>query len=299
MRAAQLERAGLDGLRVVPRPDPVPRDGEVLVDVVASSINPVDVKTIGGTFGVPREDAPLSPGWDVAGVVVDANGTDLRVGTRVIGMSHQLSSGTGTWAERVALPRPALAPAPRSIGLVEAATLPLAGLTALQSLAELALEPGQRLLVAGGSGAVGAIAVQAAQARGVAVEVLVTARHRARLASALGETATHTHVRAIPTATYDAVLDTYGAFVVDAVVDHGTYLSIATEAGPPPASPRPVRVVRHQVQNDQNDLRELAELADRSVITTRLDSLWPLSDVRGAVSHVQAGGLDGKAVLVT
>ncbi|MFS8103502.1 zinc-binding dehydrogenase [Lentzea alba] len=171
-----------------------------------------------------------------------------------------------------------VAPAPETCSFVEAATLPLAGMTALQALEWLQLEAGERLLVAGGGGAVGGLAVQLARARGVQVDVLT--REEPEID---GE--------------YDAVFDTYGAFVVDAVVEGGRYASIASQAGPVPVRDG-VRTTNIEVREDGVALRELVRLVDDGVLQLRIDSTFAVRDVRAAHERFRRGGLGGKVTLV-
>ena len=154
MRAIQIDRfGGPTVLEVREVPNPVPAAGELLVRTTASSINPVDVKTRSRVYETGIPPLPMMLGWDLAGMVADRGTTVLRPGQRVIAMSPQLAAGAGTWADLVALPAGLVAPAPATVSLGEAATLPLAGLTAWQALDWLRLGVGDRLLVTGGAGA--------------------------------------------------------------------------------------------------------------------------------------------------
>lgn len=289
MRAVRAERAGgPEVLRVVDVPEVVAGPGEVLIRAVASSINPVDDKTRQGIFGEVEQ-----LGWDLAGVVVEGAG-GFRAGDRVVAMSHALGTGRGTWADLVALPVEVVAKAPE-VSFTEAATLPLAGLTALQTLAWLEVEAGERLLVTGAAGAVGGVAVQLARARGVQVDALVSRESQLDFVREC-EFAT-TDPGAL--GKYDAVFDTYGAFVVDAVVDGGRYASIASQAGPvPDASERGVRTTNIQVVEDGEGLRELVKAVDDGVLGLRVDSTFAVRDVRAAHERFRLGGLNGKVTLL-
>src|SRR5881409_3589324 len=151
----------------VPRPEAGPT--EVLVRVVAAGVNPVDWKTraMGGFLGQP----PFTVGWDVAGVVeeVGVGVARFALGDRVFGMPR-FPREAAAYAEYVTSPSRQLARIPDGLGDVEAAALPLAGLTAWQALVETAdVQPGQRVLVLGAAGGVGHLAVQIAKARGAHV----------------------------------------------------------------------------------------------------------------------------------
>ena len=187
MRAIQIDRfGGPTVLEVREVPDPVPAAGELLVRTTASSINPVDVKTRSRVYETGIPPLPMMLGWDLPGMVADRGTTVLRPGQRVIAMSPQLAAGAGTWADLVALPARLVAPAPATVSLGEAATLPLAGLTAWQALDWLRLGVGDRLLVTGGAGAVGGFVLQIALYRGIAVDALLHPGAHAQAAIQLG-----------------------------------------------------------------------------------------------------------------
>lgn len=300
VRVIQMDRFGTpDVLDLVDVPEPVPGPGEVLIRTIATSINPVDDKTREGAIGEGTPPLPMTLGWDLAGIVVNGGGTGLRVGERVIAMSHQLSAGRGTWADLVALPARAVAVAPRSVSLAEAATMPLPGLTALQTLDWLAVKAGERLLVAGAAGAVGGLALQIARARGATVDALVSRDAHVAFARDHGATLITTDRDALQDRHYDAVFDTFGAFVTEAVVDGGRYASIATQAGPvPDLAFRGVRTTVNQVREDGAGLNELAKLVDDGSLKLRVHSTFGLPEIRAAHSRFLQGGLTGKITVV-
>ncbi|MFE2106045.1 NADP-dependent oxidoreductase [Kitasatospora sp. NPDC059463] len=300
MRAIRIDRFGTpDVLRVVDVPEPEPAPGEVLIRVAATAVNPVDEKTREGAIGEGTPPLPMTLGWELAGTVVDGGDSGLRAGEPVVAMSHQLASGRGTWAELVALPAAAVARAPRTAGPAAAATLPLPGLTAWQTLDWLAVEAGERLLVAGAGGAVGGLALQMARARGVEVDALVSRDEQAAFARAHGAGLATTDRRALREGGYDAVFDTFGAFVTGAVADGGRYASIATQAGPvPDLSGRGVRTTVHQVREDGAALGELARLVDAGALRPRVHAVFALEEVRRAHERFRRGGLNGKLALV-
>ena len=170
MRAIrQLSLGGPDVLELadVPRPEPGPT--EVLVRVAAAGVNPVDwkVRARGGFLGEP----PFTVGWDVAGVVEELGRgvTRFTPGDRVFGMPR-FPREAAAYAEYVTAPSRQLARIPEGLGDVEAAALPLAGLTAWQALVETAgVGPKSRVLILAAAGGVGHLAVQIAKARGAYV----------------------------------------------------------------------------------------------------------------------------------
>jgi NADPH:quinone reductase-like Zn-dependent oxidoreductase len=177
MKAARIHAyGGPDEFRIddVPRPKPGPRD--VLIEVHASSVNPVDCKMRGGGMrGILRYRLPLTMGFDVSGVVVEAGDkvTRLEPGDAVYSSPHQRQ--IGTYAEYVVVDERHVGLKPSAISHAEAAGIPLAGLTAWQCLD--GLQPGQRALILAGAGGVGTLAIQLAKERGAHVATTCSARN--------------------------------------------------------------------------------------------------------------------------
>ncbi len=173
MRAFAVDRFGEDGsLRVLPDPQAGP--GELLVRVAVAGVNPVDWKIREGQHG--ERPFPLVLGIDFAGVIegIGEGVEGFLPGERVFGAAR----AHGSYAERTVVPAESnqqpVAKIPDWLSDEQAAVLPIAGLTALASLARLDVPPGETLLVLGATGGVGAIAVQIAHARGI--RVIATAR---------------------------------------------------------------------------------------------------------------------------
>lgn len=160
MRAIVVDPAssGRLAIREVEAPQPAP--AEAVVRVAAISLNRGEVR------GVQRDAAGARPGWDLAGTVERSatDGSGPKEGTRVVGMLE-----SGAWAERVAVPTHAIAALPDGVTLAQAATLPIAGLTALYALETAGPLLGRRVLVTGASGGVGIFACQLARRGGARV----------------------------------------------------------------------------------------------------------------------------------
>ena len=158
-----------DVLKVEEVPRPEPNEDEALVRVIASSVNPADPLTLSGKYA--REfgtHLPLIPGYDIAGIVekTGANVTKLKVGDAVYGYPNF----GGGWADYVTVKEFEVAAKPKSLNFVESAAVPMGALTAWQALVDVAkLQPGQTVLIHGGSGGVGSFAIQIAKARGARV----------------------------------------------------------------------------------------------------------------------------------
>ncbi|PCG09956.1 NADPH:quinone oxidoreductase [Sphingomonas ginsenosidimutans] len=172
MRGWVVQRYGKGTpLRLVDLPDPVVGDGDVLIEVHAAALNPLDSKIRDGAFKLllPYKP-PFVLGHDVAGRVF-AVGRSVRgfaIGDEVY--ARPRDGRIGTLAERIAVPAEDVAPAPANVSLVEAASLPLVALTASQALVDIGrVGAGSRLLIHAGAGGVGTIAIQLAKHLGATV----------------------------------------------------------------------------------------------------------------------------------
>jgi NADPH2:quinone reductase len=206
------------------RPEPAP--GQVLVRIHASAVNPLDLKIHSGEAAHARHPLPGILGIDLAGVVesVGAGVTQFGAGDEVYGMTGGVGGLQGSLAEYAAVDANMLAPKPKNIGMREAASLPLVFITAWEGLVDRAkLRAGQKVLVQGGAGGVGHIAVQIAHAFGAEVFATGSLKDRAYLeqlkasfidyhATPVTEyVASHTAGRG-----FDLVYDTVGGAILDA-----------------------------------------------------------------------------------
>jgi NADPH2:quinone reductase len=290
----------------LPRPDPGP--GQLRVRVAASSLNPIDVSTRRGNLteaGLLASSPLVALGWDVAGIV-DEIGADVdrfAVGDAVVGLRDLSFVVPGAHAECVVLDESAVALAPRTTSLIEAATLPLNGLTADGALARCGLRPGQSLLITGAAGGVGGYLLQLAAYRGVRT-VAVAGAEDEKLVRELGATdfidrTDHLAVaaRRLASGGVDAVVDTavIGIAAHNALRAGGTFVALVRPFAPPPI--RGTSVVVHEVFADGARLAELAALVDAGLLTLRVSETFPLGDAARAHARFAEPGRRGRIVL--
>jgi len=240
MKAAVIDAFGpASALEIREVPKPEISDDELLVEVHASSVNPIDWKIGDGMMGDRYGDEfPMILGLDASGVVVGAgaNVTGFKVGDEVFGRS---TDGTGKcYAEFVALNPGTVVPKPEQISHAEAAAMPLAALTALNGLKNFgALTPGQRVLIIGGSGGVGTYAVQIAKNIGAEVTA-VCSTGNVDLVLELGADRVIDYTQQDPLETdapYDLIYDTVGVLKYpearEKLTDAGVYLTLVPVDG--------------------------------------------------------------------
>ena len=183
MKAVILkEHAGPQSLSLGDIPTPTVRPGTVLVRAVAASANPVDIRVCEGASVSPL--LPTTLGCDVAGIVeeIGEGVTGFLPGDAVFGCVGGVRGSDGTLAEFVLADAKLLALKPRSLSMREAAALPLVAITAFDGIDRAGVSPGQHVLIHGGTGGVGHIALQIALARGAAVSTTVSERSLAEAA---------------------------------------------------------------------------------------------------------------------
>jgi NADPH:quinone reductase-like Zn-dependent oxidoreductase len=288
-------------LRRIPAPKPGP--GDLVIDVHAASVNPIDWKVRSGMLQkfFPMT-FPAITGRDGSGVVVAA-GTDADaslVGKRVCFLATR---GVGTWAERIALPVSAAAPVPTNLTFEQAAALPLAGLSAWAGIVTAAnVTAGMRVLIHAAAGGVGSMAVQIARHHGA--HVIATCSERnvefvrrlgAQQVIAYDKVAFENEVKDV-----DVVFDTMGGDIHKRsyqVLKPGgilTYLSAAPFENQGTAFG--VEVKPANVLPDKAALSDVVELAATGKLKTTIEVL-PFTDFAKAQEHSQRGHARGKTVL--
>lgn len=285
-------------------PRPKPAAGEVLVKVHASSLNPVDgAMRAGHLQGMLQLQLPMTPGFDLAGVI-EALGEGVNgftIGDAVYGFSNMLRQGA--YAEYAVLSASELARKPAGISFGEAASLPLAGLTAWQGLfTHGGLQAGQTVLIHGAGGGVGSLAVQLALAKGA--RVLATASSgKIALLHELGvhqaidyTTSKFEHVAR----NVDLVFDAVGAEIERSFAvlkKGGKYVSPAVQPDPALATKYGVSANFMLVQANQNDLNQLSSLVEAGKLQPIVSEIVPLAEIIRAHELLERGHLRGKIAI--
>src|SRR5262245_38398616 len=239
MRAFVLDGYGAvaDHVRLADIADPVPGPDDVLIEIHAASLNPIDFKIVHGDLKrVSKYRLPRPFGFDASGIVlsVGARATRFKPGDAVYVRASRET--IGTFAEQIALPQESVALKPPAISHAEAAALPLVGLTTLQGFSRVRAQAGQRILIHAGAGGIGTFAVQYARHLGLEVTTTTSSKN-AKLVRSLGADRVIAYDRENYLAAgggYDIVYDTLGgAFTVDAfkVVKRGG--AVISLSGPP------------------------------------------------------------------
>jgi NADPH:quinone reductase-like Zn-dependent oxidoreductase len=302
MRAARVHAVGsLTGIVIDDIPAPVAGDGQVLVKVKTAALNPVDYKVaLTGHRG--SREFPLTLGFDAVGTVeaIGSGVSSVVVGDRVCLMTDIMAPGTA--AEYVAVREHNLAVVPEAVEDGQAAGLPLAGLTALQALDLGGLEAGQSLLVHGGAGGVGHLAIQLAKARGATVCATASARHLDLLAELGADHPIDYH--ATPSGRFasevDVVLDTQGGAIAEATLaamrPGSVHVSIAGFS--PAAGGRDdVRIETMLVEPRTLELGSLVGMVASGALRVVVDNCTPLDEFVSAILELYVGHSAGKRLI--
>ncbi|SDQ72863.1 NADP-dependent oxidoreductase [Quadrisphaera sp. DSM 44207] len=305
MRAVYQESfGGPDVLQVGERPDPLVGPDTVLVRVQAAGVNPVDWKIREGYLqGAFPHLLPVVPGWDVAGVVeaVGPAVRDLAVGDEVLGYVRKDVVSEGAYAELVSAGDRHLALKPPRVDVVQAGGLPLAGLTALQSLEAVRVGSGDTVLVHAAAGGVGHLAVQIAVARGARVIGTASERNHDFLRSLGAE----------PVAYGEGLVDAVRALApegVDAAVDYVGGEAIAQSAqlvrdparsasNVDPTAIAEAGGVYCFVRPDPLQLAQLVAMVDEGALRVHVQQTFPLEQAADAHRLLQENHVRGKLVL--
>ncbi|MEZ1434923.1 MULTISPECIES: zinc-dependent alcohol dehydrogenase family protein [Pseudomonas] len=310
-------------VRRIPRPVPAP--GQVLVSVHAAGVNPLDTKIASGAGAHARQALPAVLGLDLAGTVVELGEAveGFTLGQEVFGMAGGIGGAQGTMAEYIAVDARLIAAKPHTLGMHEAAALPLVFITAWEGLVDRAnVRAGHTVLVHGGAGGVGQMAIQLAKARGAKVCATGSAGSLDFIRS-LGATAIDYQAQSVESyveqhtagAGFDIVYDTVGGSTLDAsfkaVKPYTGHVVSCLGWGEHSLAPLSFRSATYSGvftlaplltgqgrEHHGAILREAAELADAGQLTIRVDrQRFALDEVNDAFRQVAEGRAKGKTII--
>ena len=299
-------RGGPEQLVYEQAPAPAAGLGEALIAVHATAITFAELTwDLSWTTRDGTDRTPVIPSHEMSGTVtgLGAGVANLAVGDEVIGLIDFDRDGAA--AEYVVMPAASLAAKPNSVSHVEAATLPLAALTAWQALADhAALRPGEQVLVQGGAGGVGIFAVQLAAILGG--HVTATGRGTdAGLVRVLGAErfiSAEAGRRGQAAGRFDVVIDTVGGAVLDGsyglLREGGRLVTLGAPPDQELAGRYKVHAMFFVVKPDASELAKLAELADTGRLRGVISQTFPLAEGRQAFESGRGARRPGKTVLV-
>lgn len=331
MKAFIVEKYGKDGLRAADVPKPTVGDGDVLVRVSATSINPLDKMVRNGEFKrLLKYKLPFVLGHDVAGIVTQVGSAvrDVAVGDEVYARPRDLR--IGGFAEFISIDQDDVSPKPESLTLREAAAVPLVALAAWQILVDRAhVKPGQKVLIHAGAGGLGSTAIQLAKHLGATVATTANTASE-KLVRSLGADIVVDYTKedfSQVLSGYDVVLDSLGGANLEksltVLKPGGLAISVV---GPPDAAfakqlgapsflglvmnvvSRKIRKqakalgVRYQfffMQANGTQLRELAALYDNGQLRPVIDRTFPFDQMLEAMAHVEQGRTTAGKVVIS
>jgi NADPH:quinone reductase-like Zn-dependent oxidoreductase len=312
MKASYYDEFGeLDNIKTGELDTPEPGEGEVLVQIKAAGVNPVDAAVAKGMLKDAIPSAfPIIPGWDVAGIVKETgfSARQFNDGDEVYAYARRPSIQHGTFAEYIVLPESYLAKRPKSISMEEAGGIPLVGLTAYQSLFDAGnLKEGQTLLILGASGGVDTLAIQLAKAHGAKV-IGVASEKNHEYMKKLGADETIDYkdnhvgeaVKSIEPDGIDVIFHCSRGNALEQVIEarilkeNGRLISITNRN---PEISEDVNFQYVFVEPNSKQLQHIQELTDEGKIKVPVSKTYGLEEVQQALTDIQTLHTRGKLVI--
>ncbi len=304
MRAVVINKyGGNDAVEIREMPQPVPAAGEVLIRVRAASVNPIDWKVRQGMLRERLGDKfPIPLGRECSGEVVETGGkiARFRKGDEVIAVLSIISMGS--FAEYVSAPEQSVFQKPKNISFEEAATIPIAGLTALRSLRDAGrIKNGMKVAIIGAAGGVGHFAIQIAKIFGAEVTAITQARNTDFVRS-LGADKVRDYTKEDFTEgreKYDIIFDAVAkrsfAECKKALSQNGIYITTLSISGPTEEEDKRARVVSGAPTRE--DMQWMKERIEEDRIKIAVNKVFPLALAGDALAESESEQVSGKLVL--
>jgi len=310
MKAAQITKYGGSEVVQINKSMPAPNDpsvGKVLVNIRAAGVNPADWKFRDGFFQqIMPLQFPSTLGWDFSGVIekVGENVSDFKQGDEVNGQAAEITGGSGAFAEIALANAESIAHKPKALSHEEAAGLPTVGVSAWQALVEtIGLTDGQKILIHGGAGGIGSIAIQMAKYRGAHIATTVRANDM-QYVKELGAD----EIIDYQTQNFDDLLHDY-----DAVYDNvggetytrsfkilkkgGIIVSMLEQPNQQLMEQFGVKAIFQFTQVNRERLTKLAQWVDQNNIRVNVDRAFPLEEAGKALDYQKDVHPRGKVVV--
>jgi alcohol dehydrogenase len=308
MKAAQINSYGeKDVLKTVnDAPKPTAQAGQILVEVHAAGVNPFDWKVRAGFMKdfIPLK-FPATLGGDFAGIVAELGEgvNNIKTGDEVYGQANAVG-GQGSFAEFTPVLATQVALKPKNVDFVSAAAIPLAGTSAYQALVEHAnLKSGQKILIHGGAGGIGSIAIQIAKHLGAYVATTAAAEDT-EFAKSLGadevfDYKTQKFEELLKD--YDVVFDTVGGETTkksyQVLKSGGVMVSMLEQPNEELINRYGVKFISQQTKPTSEKLTKLAEMVEQGVLKVNIDKAFPLEQAGEALGYLQESHPKGKVVI--
>ena len=310
MKAAQITKYGGSEVVQINQSTPVPNDpsaGKVLVNIRAAGVNPADWKFRDGFFKqmMPLK-FPSTLGWDFSGVIekLGEGVSDYKQGDEVYGQASEITGGSGAFAEMALATAGSIAHKPKALSHEQAAGLPTVGVSAWQALVEtIGLTDGQKILIHGGAGGIGSIAIQMAKYRGAHIATTVRANDM-QYVKELGAD----EIIDYQTQNFDDLLHDY-----DAVYDNvggetytrsfkilkkgGIIVSMLEQPNQQLMEQFGVKAIFQFTQVNRERLTKLAQWVDQNNIRVNVDRAFPLEEAGKALDYQKDVHPRGKVVV--
>ena len=306
MRAAQISEYGhADKVQVAEIDRPLAGEGQVLVRVQASSLNPFDTMVREGYVKDMIKSLPITLGGDIAGVIeeIGEGVENVKIGDVVYGQANVVAGNSGALAEYAATKAEQVAVAPKNLEITDAASLPLVGVSALQALTDhLGLRSNEKIFIHGGGGGIGSVAIQIAKHLGAYVATTATGDDIAYVTD-LGADEVIDYKSSDFSQNlhdYDAVFDTVGGDEfgksLGILKTGGTAVSMAADADEAKVKELGVTAIHQFTKVTSKKLTELTKLVEDGVVTTRVGKIFNLDDIQTAF-EARESGTKGKIVI--
>jgi alcohol dehydrogenase len=305
MKAAQIIAYG-QNVKTVEATKPTLENDRVLVEVRAASINPFDVKLTEGFYKdfIPL-NLPATPGSDVSGIVSEVGGdvTGFEIGQEVYGMANA-SGGQGSIAEFTVVKATQLAPKPQNVDFIKAAALPLTAISAYQALADhMNLQKDQKVLIHGGAGGIGSLAIQIAKQIGAYVATTVAAEDK-DFVKALGADEVidyKTEDFSELLQDYDAAFDTVGGETnvksYKILKNGGALVSMLEAPNEELVRAKSIHYTQQQTAATPQRLQKVTDLVESGSLKVHVDKAFPLDEASEAFDYWRTNHPRGKVVI--